>query len=197
MYAFEIPGGYTFYKYRDFDETLSLSPEHLHWFWRLMSEAGQQHIIFYDGSIISYAGFRKLAEQRDQHFFLGFKDGRPSGLFWLNGFGIKTCFIHMAILADFHGRGTLEMGRGVLRHLLTARDVDGEYFLKNVKGLVPVANPLACRMAVASGFREVGTITGDAYLASRDKHVDAVLYCATLENLKDRGIVSQSENCSN
>lgn len=190
MYAFEIEGGFTFYKYRGFDGTLSLDPALLHWFWRLMSESGMVPVVFYDGSVENFAAFRKLAESESQHFFLGFKDGEPAGLFWLNGFGTRTCFLHMAIVPGCHGRGTLSMGRGVLRHLLTARDVDGEYLLENVKGLVPVTNPLACRMAELSGFRKVGVISGDAYVASRDEHVDAALFCATLDDPLFKAVAS-------
>lgn len=190
MYAFEIDKGFVFYKYRDFTGDISLDPSLLHWFWRIMEGSGLSRIVFYDGSVVNFRGFRRIAELPEQHIFLGFKNGQPAGLFWLNGFGIRTCFIHMAIMPGYHGQGTLDMGRGVLRHLLTANDVDGEYFLKNVKGLVPVTNPLACRMAERSGFHRVGILSGDAYIAARDEHVDAMLYCATLDYLSPHGAKS-------
>lgn len=193
MYAFEIAGGYTFYKYRDFDGTVSLSRAHLHWFWRLMSCSGLGSVVFYDGSVVNFNGFLKVAEAPDQHFFLGFKAGEPSGMFWLNGFGVRTCFIHMAIMPSFHRKGTIEMGRGVLCHLLTARDIEGEYFLKNVKGLVPAINPLACRMAELSGFKKTGTLENDAYIARLDNQVDASLYCATLNGLVTRGFINKPD----
>ncbi|CCO25012.1 hypothetical protein [Maridesulfovibrio hydrothermalis] len=182
MYGFEIEGGFTFYKFRDFDGSLSLSDDHLKWFWEKMGKAGQISVVFYDGSVESFEDFKKLAKLKDQHFFLGFKDGRPAGMFWLNGFTQRSCFVHLTIIPDFHGKAALQMGRGVLRHLLSVTDVSGSYILDCVKGLIPVMNSLACRMAQRSGFEKAGVIQKAVYLAAEDKSVDAAIFCAVRNN---------------
>ncbi len=178
MYGFELEGGFTFYKYRDFDGTESLTEGHLKWFWDVMEKAGQIPVIFYDGSVECFEDFKRLVNVEDQHFFFGFKNEKPSGIFWLNGFAQYSCFVHLAIMPEFFGKGTLMMGKGVLRHLLTARDVSGRYILDCVKGLIPVINPLACSMAEKSGFSKVGILPQSAYLAAEDKSVDAAIFCA-------------------
>ncbi|MBI9112812.1 GNAT family N-acetyltransferase [Maridesulfovibrio ferrireducens] len=178
MYGFEAAEGFVFYKYRDFDGTVSLTEGHLKWFWDVMQCAGQIPVIFYDGSVECFEDFKNLVEKKEQHFFLGFKDDKPSGLFWLNGFAQRSCFVHLAIMPDFFGKETLLMGKGVLRHLLTVCDVSGGYILDCVKGLIPVMNPLACRMAERSGFSKVGILPQAAYWAAEDKSVDAAIFCA-------------------
>ncbi|MFW5499054.1 MULTISPECIES: GNAT family N-acetyltransferase [unclassified Maridesulfovibrio] len=178
MYGFEVNGGVTFYKFRDFDGTQSLADGHLRWFWETMRKAGQLPVIFYDGTVGNFRDFQNLVLREDQHFFFGFKDQQPAGLFWLNGFTTKSCFVHIAIMPGFHGKGTLLMGRGVLRHLLSVTDVAGGYIFDCVKGLIPVTNPLACRMAERSGFNKVGILPQAAYLAAEDKSVDAAIFCA-------------------
>lgn len=178
MYGFEVEGGFTFYKYRDFDGTLSLSDAHLKWFWNVMKEAGQIPVIFYDGTVYSFEGFRQLVKMKEQHFFMGFKDQEPAGLFWLNGFSSRSCYVHIASMPRFYGKQALQMGRGVLRHLLSVSDVSGRYILDCIKALIPVKNPLACRMAVKSGFRKVGVMPQAAYWAVDDKSVDAAIFCA-------------------
>ncbi|NDV21772.1 GNAT family N-acetyltransferase [Desulfovibrio sp. JC022] len=182
MYGFEVDGGFTFYKFRNFDGSESLTDGHLRWFWEIMGKAGQLPVIFYDGTIESFCDFRKLVRREDQHFFFGFKDQQPAGLFWLNGFSPKSCFVHIAIMPGFHGKGTLQMGRGVLRHLLSATDVVGEYIFDCIKGLIPMINQLACRMAERSGFRRAGILPQAAYLAAEDKSVDAAIFCAVRNN---------------
>jgi hypothetical protein len=183
MYGFEVDGGFTFYKFRDFDGTESLSDGHLRWFWENMRKAGQLPVIFYDGTVENFRDFQKLVRCEDQHFFFGFKDQQPAGLFWLNGFTSKSCFVHIAIMPGFHGKGTLLMGRGVLRHLLSVTDVAGGYIFDCIKGLIPVSNPLACRMAERSGFRKAGILPQAAYLAADDKSVDAAIFCAVRNNM--------------
>ncbi|HAS88060.1 MAG TPA: hypothetical protein DCS48_01955 [Desulfovibrio sp.] len=178
MYGFEVDGGFTFYKFRDIDGSESLTDGHLRWFWETMRKAGQLPVIFYDGSVECFRDFQALVRLNDQHFFFGFKDDQPAGLFWLNGFTAKSCFVHLAIMPGFHGKGTLLMGRGVLRHLLSVTDVAGGYMFDCIKGLIPVTNPLACRMAEKSGFRKAGILSQAAYLAAEDKSVDSAIFCA-------------------
>jgi len=185
MYGFEVDGGFIFYKFNDFDGTESLSDGHLRWFWEIMCGAGQIPVIFYDGSVETFREFQGLVSREDQHFFFGFKDQKPAGLFWLNGFSPKSCFVHLAIMPEFHGRGTLQMGRGVLRHLLSASDVSGEYIFDCIKGLIPTVNPLACRMAERSGFIKAGVLPQAAYNAAADKSVDAAIFCA-VRNKEDQ-----------
>ena len=74
MYGFELEGGFTFYKYRDFDGTESLTEGHLKWFWDVMEKAGQIPVIFYDGSVECFDDFKRLVNVEDQHFFFGFKN---------------------------------------------------------------------------------------------------------------------------
>jgi len=193
MYGFEVEGGFTFYKFRDFDGTESLTDGHLRWFWETMREAGQLSVIFYDGTVESFRDFQRLVRLSDQHFFFGFKDQQPAGLFWLNGFSPKSCFVHIAIMPGFHGKGTLQMGRGVLRHLLSTTDVADEYIFDCIKGLIPVTNPLACRMAERSGFRKVGILPQAAYWAAEDKSVDAAILCAVRNNMDDTSAVKISK----
>lgn len=178
MYGFETEEGYTFYKYRDFDGSVSLSTDHLKWFWSLLERAGTLPVIFYDTENRTFDDFRRLVEHPEQHFFLGFKDRRPSGMFWLNGFTPRSCFVHIASMPEFYGRGVLQMARGSLRHLLSVTDVSGRYLFDCIKGLIPVSNPLACRVAEKSGFTRAGIIPQGAYLADRDCSVDAALFCA-------------------
>lgn len=182
MYGFEVDGGFTFYKFRDFDGSESLTDGHLRWFWEIMREAGQLPVIFYDGTVESFYGFKQLVCREDQHFFFGFNGQQPAGLFWMNGFTSKSCFVHMAIMSVFYGKGTLLMGRGVLRHLLSVTDVAGGYIFDCIKGLIPVTNPLACRMAEKSGFSRAGILPQAAYLAAEDKSVDAAIFCAVRNN---------------
>ncbi|NDV28032.1 GNAT family N-acetyltransferase [Desulfovibrio sp. JC010] len=182
MYGFEIDGGFTFYKFRDFDGSESLTDGHLRWFWEIMRKAGQIPVIFYDGSVETFADFQQLVRREDQHFFFGFKDQQPAGIFWLNGFSPKSCFVHIASMPAFHGQGSLQMGRGGLRHLLSVSDVAGEYIFNCIKGLIPVTNPLACRMAEKSGFSRAGILPQAAYLAAEDKSVDAAIFCAVRNN---------------
>ncbi|WP_421902420.1 GNAT family N-acetyltransferase [Maridesulfovibrio sp.] len=182
MYGFEVDGGFTFYKFRGFDGTELLTDGHLRWFWETMRKAGQLPVIFYDGTVEGFGDFQKLVRCEDQHFFFGFKDQQPAGLFWLNGFTSKSCFVHIAIMPGFHGKGTLQMGRGVLRHLLSVTDIASGYIFDCIKGLIPVTNPLACRMAERSGFRKAGILPQAAYLAVEDKSVDAAIFCAVRNN---------------
>jgi hypothetical protein len=182
MYGFEVEGGFTFYKFRDLDGHDYLTEGHLRWFWEIMREAGHLPVIFYDGTIESFQDFNRLVHREDQHFFFAFKDRQPAGLFWLNGFSPKSCFVHIATMPCFHGQGTLQMGRGGLRHLLSVTDVAGDYIFDCIKGLIPVTNPLACRMAEKSGFSKVGILPRAAYLAAEDKSVDAAIFCAVRNN---------------
>lgn len=182
MYGFEVDGGFTFYKFRDFDGSESLTDGHLRWFWEIMREAGQLPVIFYDGTVESFYDFKQLVCREDQHFFFGFNGLQPAGLFWMNGFTSKSCFVHMAIMSVFYGKGTLLMGRGVLRHLLSVTDVAGGYIFDCIKGLIPVTNSLACRMAEKSGFSRAGILPQAAYLAAEDKSVDAAIFCAVRNN---------------
>ncbi|WP_320175231.1 GNAT family N-acetyltransferase [Maridesulfovibrio sp.] len=191
MYAFEVDGDFTFYKFRDFDGTKSLADGHLRWFWETMRQAGQLPVIFYDGTVEGFIDFQNLVFREDQHFFFGFKDQQPAGLFWLNGFTSKSCFVHLAIMPGFHGKGTLLMGRGVLRHLLSVTDVAGGYIFDCIKGLIPVTNPLACRMAERSGFKKAGILPQAAYLAAEDKSVDAAIFCAVRNK---EGEMPETEN---
>ncbi|WP_432735818.1 GNAT family N-acetyltransferase [Maridesulfovibrio sp. FT414] len=181
MYGFEMEGGYTFYKYRDFDGTVSLSEAHLKWFWTILYGAGTLPVIFYETEDRSFESFRRLAEMEDQHFFFGFKDQQPSGMFWLNGFAPRSCFVHIASMPAFYGRGAVEMARGGLRHLLAVTDASGGPLFDCIKGLIPAANPLACRMAEKAGFKKVGVIPQGAYLADQDISTDAVLFAAVRE----------------
>ncbi|WP_319780102.1 GNAT family N-acetyltransferase [Maridesulfovibrio sp.] len=189
MYGFEVEGGFTFYKFRDFDGTEALTDGHLHWFWEIMRKAGQISVIFYDGTVESFSDFQQLVRREDQHFFFGFKDREPSGLFWLNGFTPKSCFVHIASMPGFHGKGTLQMGRGGLRHLLSVTDVAGGYLFDCIKGLIPVTNVLACRMAERSGFRKAGILPQAAYLAADNKSVDAAIFCAVRNNQDGESVV--------
>ncbi|WP_031479407.1 hypothetical protein [Maridesulfovibrio frigidus] len=185
MYGFEVDGGFVFYKYRDLDGTLSLTEGHLKWFWDVMSQAGHIPTVFYDGSVECFEEFKKLANDKGQHFFFGFKGNKPSGMFWVNGLAHRSCFVHLAIMPGFYREGTLKMGKGVLRHLLTARDVAGRYVMDCIKGLIPSCNPLACQMAEKSGFSKIGIIPQATYFAAEDKSVDAVIFCA-VRNSQDK-----------
>jgi hypothetical protein len=156
-----------------------------------MRKAGQLPVIFYDGTVESFRDFKNLVLLEDQHFFFGFKDQQPAGLFWLNAFTSKSCFVHLAIMPGFHGKGTLLMGRGVLRHLLSVTDVAGGYIFDCIKGLIPVTNPLACRMAERSGFNKAGILPQAAYLAAEDRSVDAAIFCAVRNK---EGEMSEAEN---
>ena len=187
MYGFEIEGGYTFYKYRDFDGSLSLTEAHLRWFWNILDEAGTLPVIFYECEDRSFDSFKALADMEDQHFFFGFKDERPSGMFWLNGFSPRSCFVHIASMPGYYGTGALRMARGGLRHLLTVTDASGGYLFDCIKGLIPVSNELACRVAVRAGFSRVGIIPQGAYFADEDKSTDAALFCAVRDNILNKG----------
>ncbi|WP_320169511.1 GNAT family N-acetyltransferase [Maridesulfovibrio sp.] len=178
MYGFEIDGGYTFYKYRDFDGTLSLTAAHLKWFWSILEDAGTVPVIFYDGTVRGFNDFKQLAELPDQHLFLGFRGQEPAGLFWLNGFTPRACYVHIASMPGFYGRGSVQMGRGCLAHLLAATDASGRYLFDCIKGLIPASNQLACRFAEKSGFRQAGIVPNGAYLSGEDISIDAVLFCA-------------------
>ena len=182
MYGFELEGGFTFYKVRDFDGTLSLSDGHLKWFWEIMKKGRQIPAIFYDGLVESSEDFIELAKMNDQHMFLGFKDQKPSGLFWLNGFSSRSCYAHFSIMPDFYGEQAAQMGSGVVRHLLAVTDASGLYIFDCIKALIPVKNPLACRMAVKSGFNKIGVIPQAAYWAADDQSVDAAIFCAVRNN---------------
>lgn len=187
MYGFEMEGGYTFYKYRDFDGTVSLTEAHLKWFWNYLHEAGTLPVIFYECANRSFDNFKRIADMEDQHFFFGFKDEKPAGLFWLNGFTPRSCFVHIASMPEHYGRGALQMTRGGVRHLLTVTDASGAYLFDCIKGLIPVSNELACSVALRCGFRRAGTIPKGAYMADLDKSIDAALFCAVRENILSKG----------
>lgn len=186
MYGFEIDGGCTFYKVRDFDGTLSLSDAHLKWFWEIMKKGRQIPIIFYDGSVDSFEEFKTLVKTEDQHFFIGFQDQEPAALFWLNGFGSRSCYVHISVMPEFYGNQAVQMAQGGLRHLLSVTDVSGRYLFDCIKALIPVKNPLACRMATKAGFTKIGIMPRAAYWAAEDQSVDAAIFC---------GVRSHEDEC--
>ncbi len=183
MYGFEIEGGCTFYKVRDFDGTLSLSDAHLEWFWKIMRKGGQIPVIFYDGSVESFEEFKRLVKTEDQHFFLGFKDQEPAALFWLNGFSSRSCYVHISSMPKFYGKQAVHIAQGGLRHLLSVTDVSGRYLFDCIKALIPLKNQLACRFAIKAGFKKVGVIPQAAYWAAEDQSVDAAFFCG-VRNIK-------------
>lgn len=77
MYGFEVGGGFIFYKFRNFDGTLSLADGHLRWFWEAMRKAGQLPVVFYDGTVENFSDFQNIVLREDQHFF---SDSRISNL---------------------------------------------------------------------------------------------------------------------
>ena len=106
-------------------------------------------------------------DRPDQRFFFTFKGRRPIGMWWLNGFAPKSCWLHYCFFREAWGRDTIRTGRVVTDYLLDYPDLNGEFYFDVIKGQTPANNPLALRVLKLTGFQVVGNMPCGAWERGR------------------------------
>ena len=179
MTGFTAPDNVHHYMYLSIGGERLLTPEHAWWFWDILDRQGLVPTLFYEGGPRSASDFAALAESPDQRFFFTFKDKRPLGLWWLNGFAPKSCWLHYAFFREAWGRDTIRTGRAVTDYLLNLREQNGCHVFNVIKGQTPATNPLAVRALKLMGFTVAGVMKNGAWLEEEQRSVPAVISCKT------------------
>jgi hypothetical protein len=84
--------------------------------------------------------------------------GQVVGFFWLDNFVQCSCQLHYAFFREYWGPTAVEVGRWVLREMITQRDIDGNFCIDVIIGIVPETNRLAVRYARSVLLQSVGVL---------------------------------------
>lgn len=144
---------------------------------------GTADMVFYDGTVTCEQEFIADMLRPGSLPFLVYWKGKEAGFTWFNSIEGKSARGHFVIYRDFWGRAiSAAMGREACTYILTRKD-DYGYLFDVIVGLTPVHNPLAWRLALMCGAREVGVIPHGAYMAKTGKTEGAKLTVVTREIL--------------
>lgn len=173
----------------------TLSDERVIGFYARMEQDGTLDTVFCDGSIRSALDFLgKMKDPRGQLFLVveikEVKQGLMSGktirevaIIWLNDFQARWCQFHFCVFSNAWGDGVEEIGREVIRQIMTMKTNDGSRYLHDmILGIVPAWNDRAVEYVKEVGGKVMCCLPL-ACIDQDGKSGPGVLFCATREIL--------------
>lgn len=171
--------------YVEYDGMRTYSDTFICEIYNLMEKEGTVQVVFSDGEINSASGFLSAMKYGTNALYFVELQNEIAGIIWLNRFKSKTCYVHFCAFQKYWGAGSVEIGRSAISQVLEMKNVDGDYALDTLLGLIPCNNIPAIKWLKKVGLQEIGVIPMALWNQNTEKSEDGLLLCLTREYLKE------------
>jgi len=142
---------------------------------------GTAKALFHDGEIGSAKEFLTSIKFGENRLFVVLVLNEIAGVFWLNRFKGRSCYVHFTTFSHVWGKNSVEVGRAAIRKAMhMATDAEG-YTFDVLLGLIPSWNQRAIRWTLDVGFEACGDIPNAIWDSDQGKSVQGTLMYLTRE----------------
>jgi hypothetical protein len=135
-----------------------------------------QDILFYDGGTQNVEDWLRFVNIGAWLVRVDTKDGRPAGMFWLNGFQGRAAQIHFCTW-----RSHLDKKGAGLASLKWIKD---QTSLSGLYGCTPKHYRLVFKLIQEVGFQLLGELPAACYIAKQDKYVPGIISVLDLTKIE-------------
>lgn len=149
--------------------------------WDRMVDSGTERVTFSGGEATDHHSFRNLVRKGCNDVFVGFFEGQPIGMAWLNDVRDHSARAHFSIFREGWGRRRDGLAPGVMLARYFAATFLRNSVLDVLIGYVPVRNRLAIRFMEKVGAQKVGVLPKGAWMHDEQKSEDVQILAITKE----------------
>ena len=149
--------------------------------WDRIVDSGTERVTFSGGEAADHHSFRDLVRKDCNEMFLGFYEGVPMAVGWLNDVRDHSAKAHFTIFREGWGRKRDELSPGVKLARYFAASLLRNGVLDVLIGYVPVRNRLAVHFMEKVGAQRVGVLPKGAWMHDTQKSEDVQILAITEE----------------
>lgn len=157
--------------------------------WDRMVDSGTEKVTFSGGEATDHHSFRKLVRKCCNDVYVGFYEGKPIGMAWLNDVRDHSARAHFTIFREGWGRRRDELPPDVKLARYFAANLLRNGVLDVLIGYVPVRNRLAIRFMERVGAQRVGVLPKGAWMHDVQKSEDVQILAITEEMTEEEWLL--------